>query len=66
MCVGVWVCGCGRVDVAYFRALPKNEMLSDWALIVFVFSLRVLGTPTPRAAIVANRTHTHTHALSVI
>lgn len=65
-CVAMWVreSGCSILSSA-----PKNEMLSDWALIVFVFSLRVLGTHPSSGHCCQSHTHTHTssaNALSVI
>lgn len=52
------VCECG---CSILSSAPKNEMLSNWPLIVFVFSLRDLGHPDPLLLPVTH-THTHTHA----
>lgn len=50
------VCECG---CSILSSAPKNEMLSNWPLIVFVFSLRDLGHPEPLLLPVA---HTRTHS----
>lgn len=56
------VCECG---CSILSSAPKNEMLSNWPLIVFVFSLRDLGHPDPLLLPVTHthaHTNTHTHA----